>query len=115
MPVVGNEAEFTVNQQNGEIKMSKDLKELFEALADGGKKRVKACVKFDTEDEAIAHFKRCAALKIGDEVCFYDDKKKEKRGCFFGWDDGRAKIIFMDEDRDCCLAHMVLSDIIFSD
>lgn len=95
--------------------MNNVLKELFKDLADGGEKRFDVYVRFDTEDEAIAHFKRCSTLKMGDEVRFYDDKKKEKRGVFFGWEEGRAQIIFMDEDGDCCRARMALSEIIFSD
>lgn len=95
--------------------MSNGLKELFEGLADGGKKKFDACVKFDTEDEAIAHFKRCSTLKMGDEVKFYGMDSEKKRGVFWGWDKGRAQIMFIDKDGDCCRAQMILSDIIFSD
>ena len=73
------------------------------------------CVKFDTDDEAMAHLKRVATLKFGDEVKFYGVENKETRGVFWGWSEARALILFRNSEGGFGRARMVPGDIIFND
>ena len=90
-----------------------DISELIAAMRKESK--VEPRVKFDTEDEAIAHLKLVAALKFGDEVKFFGMENKVTRGVFWGWSEGHALILFNSSEGKLGKARMIPCDIIFND
>lgn len=90
-----------------------DIAELIAAR--GKESEVGPRVKFDTEDEAIAHLKLVATLKFGDEVKFFGMENKVTRGVFWGWSEAHALILFNSSEGKLGKARMVPGYIIFND
>lgn len=84
--------------------MNTILEEMMAEVAKVGGGQPADVLKFNSEDECLAHLHRVTSLKPGDDILTKADGEPAKRGVFGGSiREGRmAHVFFMNDDGEVC-------------